>query len=158
MADIIMIIISISISISISITSISDSMISDGTSSCPVRLQTGATEGNTILYHAILTLYSSIVYYTILCYTILYYTMLYYTILYYAILYSENNFAICFLLEIPLRGFPFHRAIFQTYIIHKHDTSYFQRISFEKESPSWGSQAGNISQTSCPADGIVTRV
>ena len=34
----------------------------------------------------------------------------------------------------------------------KHNTNhiYHQRISFENEIPSWGSQAGNISQTSCP--------
>ena len=47
----------------------------------------------------------------------------------------------------------------ETYNITKHNkqtqqtiTIYIisQTISFEKEIPSWGSQAGNISQTSCP--------
>ena len=64
---------------------------------------------------------------------------------------SESNFAICFLLEIPLRGLPFQMGFFVNYRIPKNNTTIrFQRTSFEKEIPSGGSQAGNISQTSCP--------
>ena len=64
---------------------------------------------------------------------------------------SAHNFAICFLLEIPLRGFPFQIRFSETYRIPKNSTNIcFQRISFEKEIPSGGSQAGNMSQTSCP--------
>ena len=58
---------------------------------------------------------------------------------------SENNFAICFLLEIPLRGFPFQVKFYEQCRVPKH--IIVQRISFEKEVPSWGSQAGDISQT-----------
>ena len=86
---------------------------------------------------------------------------------------SENNFAICFLLEIPLRGFPFQMKLYDKYRIPKHNKDFnifhlkrkspqgslkqetyliFQRTSFEKEIPSGKSQAGNISQTSCPTN------
>ena len=64
---------------------------------------------------------------------------------------SESNFAICFLLEIPLGGFPFQMKFSEQYRIPKNDTNLIvKRISFEKEIPSGGSKAGNISQTSCP--------
>ena len=62
----------------------------------------------------------------------------------------ENDFAICFLLEIPLWGFPFQiKTSGNTECLNKNNTSLIvQRISFEKEIPSGGSQAGDISQTS----------
>ena len=63
---------------------------------------------------------------------------------------SESNFATCFLLEIHMRGFPFRRKLSGKYIIPQNNTNLLvQRISFEKEVPSGGSQVGNISQTSC---------
>ena len=63
----------------------------------------------------------------------------------------ESNFAICFLLEIPMTGFPFQMRLFEKYRIPKNYTNtVFQRISFEKDIPSWGSQAANLSQTSHP--------
>ena len=67
-------------------------------------------------------------------------------------LYSENNFAIWFLLEIPMRGFPFQMKSFEKCRMPKNNTnSCFQRISFEKEILSRESKAGNISQTPCPS-------
>ena len=43
----------------------------------------------------------------------------------------------------------------EKYRIHKNNTNLIvQRISFEKEIPSGGSQAGDISQTSCPTGGF----
>ena len=36
---------------------------------------------------------------------------------------SDNNFAICFLLEIPLRGFPFQMKFVETYIILNNNTN-----------------------------------
>ena len=64
---------------------------------------------------------------------------------------SENSFAICFLLEIPLRGFPFRMKLSWKYRIPEHSINLIcQRISCEKEIPSGGSQAGNLSQTSRP--------
>ena len=62
---------------------------------------------------------------------------------------SESSFAICFLLKIPMRGFPFQVKSFENCRIPKNSTQQsFPRISFEKEIPLRGSQAGNISQTS----------
>ena len=47
---------------------------------------------------------------------------------------SLNNFAIRFLLEIPLRGFPFQRKLHQTCIITKNNTTIIcQRISTKSE-------------------------
>ena len=64
---------------------------------------------------------------------------------------SEINFAICFLLEVPLRGFPFQIISFEKCrIIKSNKHMIVQRILLEKEILSGGSQAGNISQTSCP--------
>ena len=67
---------------------------------------------------------------------------------------SWSSFAKCFLHEISLRGSPFQMNFFETYRIPKNNTHLiFQRNSFEKEIPSGGSQAGNISQISCPNRG-----
>ena len=64
---------------------------------------------------------------------------------------SENIFAIFFLLEIPLRGFPFQMISLFDYRVPKNNPNIMlQRISFEEETPSGGSLAGNISQTSSP--------
>ena len=47
-----------------------------------------------------------------------------------------NSFAICFLAEIPLRGFPFRVELSDNYGIHTDNTRLIvQRISFEKEIP-----------------------
>ena len=64
---------------------------------------------------------------------------------------SENNFAICFLLEIPPRRFPSQIKFYDQCSITRHSTNFIvQRISFEKGIPWGGCQAGHISQTSCP--------
>ena len=61
---------------------------------------------------------------------------------------SENNFAIRFLLEIPLRGFSFQMNCSKEYRVPKNSTNnMFQRISFEEEISSWGSQAENMVTT-----------
>ena len=62
---------------------------------------------------------------------------------------SENNFAICFPLEIPLRGLPFQIHFYDKCRITQNNTNLvFQRISFEKEIPSWGSRAGETHRKS----------
>ena len=49
---------------------------------------------------------------------------------------SENNFAICFLLEIPVRGFPFQVKLSDKYRIPKNNTNIIcQRIYFGKGNP-----------------------
>ena len=64
---------------------------------------------------------------------------------------SKSNFATRFLPEIPLKGFPFRMEFSKKCRILKNNTNLIaQRISFEKEIPSGGFQAGNISQTSRP--------
>ena len=55
---------------------------------------------------------------------------------------SENNLAICFLLEIPLRPSPFQMKVTDKYRMPK--TIQLIMICL------WGSQAGDTSQTSCP--------
>ena len=71
---------------------------------------------------------------------------------------QENNFATYFLLEIPLRGFPFQRKIVENYRLPKHITNLnFRRISFEKEIPSRGSRAGSIFRKHCVLDGGVRK-
>ena len=55
---------------------------------------------------------------------------------------SEDNFAVCLLLEIPMRGFPFQINSSEKYRIPKNN----QIVAFEKEVPSGGSQAGGVSQ------------
>ena len=58
---------------------------------------------------------------------------------------------ICFLIEIPLREFPFQMEFSEKHGIPNNNTNRIvQRIPFEKEIPSGGSQAGNMLQTSCP--------
>ena len=73
------------------------------------------------------------------------------------IIYIYIYIYICFLLEIHLGGFPFLFGLIDNYRILKCGAYLvFRKISFEKEAPSWGSQAGNISQTSRPS--VVTLV
>ena len=49
------------------------------------------------------------------------------------------------------RGFPFQMELLGKHRTPTHNTIlHFRRISFEKEIPSGGSRAGDISQTSCP--------
>ena len=67
---------------------------------------------------------------------------------------SENNLAICFLPEIPPEGISFSNENIWTIqnTLKQHTNMFVQRSSFEKEIPSGWSQAGYISQTSCPSD------
>ena len=65
---------------------------------------------------------------------------------------SESSFAIRFLLEIPLRGFPSQMRLYEhkQNTLQKHTNLSCRRISFEEEIPEWGSRAGDVSQTSRP--------
>ena len=59
---------------------------------------------------------------------------------------SENNFAIRFLLETPIRGFPIQIKFFDRCRVPTNNTNHiFQRTScFNMEIPSYESQAGDI--------------
>ena len=48
---------------------------------------------------------------------------------------SDMIFAICFLLEVPIRGFPFQMESFEKCRVAKNRCFIAQRISLEKEIP-----------------------
>ena len=114
-----------------------------------------------ILYYIIwyyIVFYYIMLYYIILCCVMLCYVILYYIILYYIIL-SLDVCPIPFSLRVRSRQIearwlfesPSHKLVLWTYRVSKQHKSCFSKdFTFEKEIPSGGSQAGNISQTSCP--------
>ena len=58
---------------------------------------------------------------------------------------SESDFAICLLLEIPLRDLSFHLIVYEKCRTPNNDTDIMsQRLLLEKEIPSGGSQAGDM--------------